>query len=145
MLPSELNLELTSDPRELSLVRSTLRAWLPGQGWSDWAIEELVLAVDEALTNVMRHGYLGQTGQPIRVELRGLAASDAGPGIEVRVRDFGRQVDPATICGRDLAQVRPGGLGVHIIRNIMDSACWSAAEGGGMLLVMTRYQTRPAR
>jgi anti-sigma regulatory factor (Ser/Thr protein kinase) len=56
------------------------------------------------------------------------------------VRDYGRAVDPATIRGRDLSEVRPGGLGVHIIRSIMDEVCYEPAAGGGTRLNMLKWK-----
>jgi serine/threonine-protein kinase RsbW len=53
-------------------------------------------------------------------------------------------VDPAEICGRDLDDVRPGGLGVHLIRAMMSTADYSRAPGGGMLLVMRKYKSHTA-
>jgi anti-sigma regulatory factor (Ser/Thr protein kinase) len=64
--------------------------------------------------------------------------------LECDVRDFGRQVDPSTIRSRSLDEVRPGGLGVHIIRSVMDEVEYSRAEGGGMRLRMLKYLPRGA-
>ena len=76
----------------------------------------------------------------ILLSLRELAEHEA-EGVEVRLRDFGKACDPALICGRPLEDVRPGGLGVHIIRAMMNSVQYSPAEGGGTLLVMRKYKT----
>ena len=58
------------------------------------------------------------------------------------VRDRGRQVDPTTIKSRDLAEVRPGGLGVHIIQSVMDEYNYSCPPDGGMLLEMKKYVSK---
>ena len=60
------------------------------------------------------------------------------PGIEIRIRDYGQQVDLAKIAGRDLGDIRPGGLGVHLIRAMMSSADYFHAPGGGLLLIMRK-------
>ena len=54
------------------------------------------------------------------------------------LRDYGKVVDPAEICSRDLEDVRPGGLGVHIIKECMDSMEYCPAEGGGTVLILTK-------
>lgn len=140
---SRLTLELSSNPDQLPGVRDTLRKWLDHHGWDSAEVADVVLAVDEALTNVIRHGYQGLRDQ--RIELTADLDSVAGPTprVALRIRDFGRQVDPDSICGRDLDDLRPGGLGVHIIRSLMDEAVYSQAPGGGMELVMTRTQRTP--
>ncbi len=55
-----------------------------------------------------------------------------------------RSIDPSTISGRDLGDVRPGGLGVHIIRSTMDKVRYRPRPGGGMLLRMVKYVDDPA-
>ncbi|MFH1748092.1 MAG: ATP-binding protein [Planctomycetota bacterium] len=135
-----LNWEIRSDPCELPAVRERFAAWAIGHGWSKEQSAEIALAVDEALSNVIRHSYDCETTHTIQIALETIESSDHGPGLEIRLRDFGQQVDPANIKGRALDDVRPGGLGVHIIRAMMNSAEYSRASGGGMLLVMRKYK-----
>jgi len=139
-----LELELTSDPKELPDLRSHVRSWLEECGWPQRQIGEVVLALDEAVTNVIRHGYDNEPGNRIVVTAEVVEDPVEGPGIEIRVRDFGRQVDPCEICGRDLDDVRPGGLGVHIIRAMNNFVEYEQATGGGMLLTMRKYRTHTA-
>ncbi len=135
-----LNLNVTSDAAELPNVRDEIRAWTREHGWGDNQIADIVLAIDEALSNVIRHGYNGEAGHKIDFVARALHDPIEGEGIEVAIRDYGKQVPPDRICGRDLNDLRPGGLGVHIIRSVMASAKYSHAPGGGMQLVMRKYQ-----
>lgn len=137
---SSLQLEVTSDPQELPAVRDIIRSWTLKHGWSAEDTADIVLAIDEALTNVIRHGYDGQPGQKIKIAAHVLRDA-GGDGVEIHIRDYGRQVPLDRICGRDLDDVRPGGLGVHIIRSIMASAEYSHAPGGGMQLVMRKFQS----
>lgn len=138
-----LNLDLTSDPAELPGIRDRVRNWTRRLGWAEEDVADIVLAIDEALTNVIRHGYDSQPGQAIKLRARTLIDPWRGPGIEVRIRDYGKQVPLDSICGRDLNDLRPGGLGVHIIKSVMCFVEYSHAPGGGMQLVMRKYQ-RPA-
>jgi anti-sigma regulatory factor (Ser/Thr protein kinase) len=138
-------LELRSAPRVLCDVRDRVRDWTRACGWSEQQIAEIVLAVDEALTNVIVHGYEGREDQRILFGARCVCSPDGRAGVEFRVRDWGRQVDPASIRGRALDEVRPGGLGVHLIFSMMSRAEYSRAEGGGMLLVMTKFKDHTAR
>ncbi len=142
--PDPLELELTSDPCILPEVRERVAAWCAARGWSPEQAAEIALAIDEALSNVIRHAYASHADQRIELSLRPVHDGQHGPGLEVRVRDFGRQCHPDEIRGRDLDDVRPGGLGVHIIRAMMNSISYSPAEGGGMLLIMRKYQSHTA-
>ena len=137
---NKLSLDLTSDPAELPEVRKAVRAWSKRHGWDEQDTADIVLAIDEALSNVIRHGYDNEIGHKIICELRPLCDQIKGEGLEIRIRDYGKQVPLKAICGRDLDDIRPGGLGVHIIRSVMCSAEYSHAEGGGMLLILRKYK-----
>ena len=137
-----LELKLSSDPGELCDVRAAIRDWIEQRGWEAHEIADIVLAIDEALTNVIRHGYGGRPGQPILVRVAVVQRGDRGEGVEIRIRDFGRQVPLDKIAGRDLDDLRPGGLGVHIIRNVMDESEYRHMHDGGTELIMRRYRGR---
>ncbi len=137
-----IELRIDSDPRFLCVVRAVVSVIADKVGLNEAICGQVSLAVDEAVTNVMRHGYGGATDQPIWIKVR-LGDGNGGEGFTVIVEDRGRQVDPATIQGRDLDEVRPGGLGVHIIRQVMDQVSYSQRDGGGMRLVMSKT-TAPA-
>lgn len=119
-------LRLPGRADSLRLVRALVREAALGRGaGAEWA-NDLVLAVDEACQNVVRHGY----GDGARVgDLVIELAADA-EGLCVRVTDFAPPVDPAKIRGRDLADVRPGGLGLHLMRSLTDECAWEAPPPG---------------
>jgi anti-sigma regulatory factor (Ser/Thr protein kinase) len=80
-------------------------------------------AVDEALTNIVRHSYGNRLDQPIALYFRSTKRSQHGEiesGLEILVCDRGRAFDLHTLRGRPLEQIRPGGLGLHWIRQAMD-------------------------
>lgn len=139
----DLHVELTSDPRALYGVRQSLREWCTAEGWPEHDVSDVVLAVDEALTNVIRHGYSGEPNQRILLDVFRRRSPAGEPELEIVIRDFGRQVDPARIVGRNLDDLRPGGLGVHIIRAMMDHVDYAPATDGGMRLVMRRARRAP--
>jgi anti-sigma regulatory factor (Ser/Thr protein kinase) len=139
-----LQLELTSNPRQLPRLRQRVGRWIVAQGWTEPQVGELVLALDEAVTNVIRHAYENRPHQRIMVCAEPIVDPRAGEGLEIRVRDFGRQVDPAQIQGRNLDDVRPGGLGVHIMRAMTNAVEYHPAEGGGMLVIMRKFKSHTA-
>lgn len=135
-----VELTITSDASSLQVVRAALKRTAELQGFSADEAHEVTLALDEALANVIKHGYGGPCNMPIHITFEGVDHLDGRPGLRLTVRDHGRQVDPRTICGRDLDDVRPGGLGVHIMRTVMDEVEWSCPTDGGMLLRMEKYR-----
>ena len=134
--PSEqaLQLSIHSDPKELHDVRDRVERFVLKAGMDDKDALNVVLALDEALTNVIRHAYDGQGDQPIDITVVPMDNE-----LNVIVRDYGKVTDRSKIQSRDLDDVRPGGLGVHIIHECMDSVEYlPAPEGGGTILVMTK-------
>lgn len=134
---ADIELKFSSNPCYLSVVREAITRSSQARGFEDCTCGKIMLAVDEAVSNVIRHGYDGRHDQPIWVRIG--PADDSGDGLKVVIEDRARQVDPETIRGRDLDQIRPGGLGVHLIREMMDSVSYEFRDGGGMRLTLIKY------
>jgi anti-sigma regulatory factor (Ser/Thr protein kinase) len=145
----DISIELSSNPLYLSGVREMIHSIAKRLGFSDTNCCQIALAVDEALCNVMRHGYEKRTDGRIWITLDPTLTSPNGsPGaisLRIVIEDEARQVDPSTIKSRDLADVRPGGLGVHIIKEVMDQARYERREHAGMRLTMLKTQTLPPK
>ena len=137
----DIELYLLSQPRYLCVARAALNAALDKYGFVSDQCARVMLAVDEALTNIMRHGYDGRENEPIWMRVRPEEDNGAA-SVRIVIEDRARKVDPAEIRGRALKDVRPGGLGVHIIREVMDEVSYEPREDGpGMRLVMTKART----
>ncbi len=102
-------------------------------GCSEALARDIVIAVDEACQNIVRHAYAGQGGPAV------LECRLVGGDLEILLSDSAPAVDPATIKPRDLDDIRPGGLGVHFIRTVMDTVEFQPSPTGvGNLLRMTK-------
>lgn len=132
-----LEMAITSDPVQLASVRDAGEALALRIGFSPQVAGRIALALDEALTNVIKHGYGGQRGRPINIRLDRIEQGGR-TGIRVLIRDECAPVDPSVIKGRDLDDIRPGGLGVHLMRTIMDHVDYTPRERG-MSLEMVKY------
>ncbi len=141
MSTGAVELNIKSNSRSLPVVRGAVEQMAAMEGFTDDEAHGLILAIDEALANVIQHGYHGREDQPIAITLMPVTSEEGLLGIAVEVRDEGRQVAPETICGRPLDEVRPGGLGVHIIQSVMDEYEYSCPPEGGMRLRMVKYVT----
>ncbi len=128
---------ICSFPGYLSVVRAAVEKMCEQVGFDADATGSVVLSVDEALTNIIKHAYKGATDQPIEIEITPLS-SGSTEGMQIRIRDYGKRVDPAEIRSRDLEDIRPGGLGVHIMNECMDSVEFAQPEGEGTLLTMVK-------
>jgi len=130
-----LRFEMLSQPKYLSAIRSMLSSLAQRFGFSEQDASKLSLAVDEALCNVINHGYGRREDGRIWVSVWPL---DNPAGVRIVIDDEARQVDPGAIQPRDLDDIRPGGLGVHIIREVMDHVEYIRRESGGMRLVLEK-------
>jgi len=137
---AHIRMELVSDPTYLCGARELVSAIARRVGFSEEACGQVALAVDEALCNVMRHGYERRTDGRIWVSLwPSVSHNGDGPDLKVVIEDEAKQVDPEAIAGRDLDDIRPGGLGVHIIRQVMDEVIYEKREPRGMRLTMVKH------
>jgi anti-sigma regulatory factor (Ser/Thr protein kinase) len=122
-------IRFSSDTCQLADVRKEVRAFLAANGFDDCATELMVLALDEACTNVIRHAYAHER-KPVRLEMSGLRRL-----VRFVLRDYGRSCDPSKIKSRALEDIRPGGLGVHIIKQAFDSVTYSPQAKGTRLVL----------
>ena len=132
----DLRLEFFSRPVFLGVIRRMLDALFVRIGIDQKKAAQLCLAVDEAITNIIRHGY--ENDPDGRIELRVTVQTEPTPELILELLDQAKCVDLDTIRSRDLEDIRPGGLGVHLIKEIMEQAEYSHRPEGGMRLVM-RY------
>jgi anti-sigma regulatory factor (Ser/Thr protein kinase) len=93
-------------------------------GFSAAECRSVTRAVDEALSNIIRHAYKGLPERTIQVSLSRIETRNNGKrreGVEILLEDRGRAVDPTKLRARPLDEVKPGGLGLHFIRQSMDT------------------------
>ena len=115
--------------------RDAVRKAVLGCGCSDAVTGDIVIAVGEACQNIVRHAYAGEPGGEFIVEVR-----RDGDTVVVLLRDFAKVVDPDSIRPRRLDDLRPGGLGTHFMREIMDDVAFQEAPGtrGNLLRMVKR-------
>ncbi|MEM9374424.1 MAG: ATP-binding protein [Planctomycetota bacterium] len=139
-----LRLELISDPTYLCGARELVASVSRRLGFEDMDCSKIALAVDEALCNIIRHGYDRAMDRPIWISLWPLPGDEhSAGGIRIVIEDEAEQVDPSKMKSRELDDIRPGGLGVHIIQEVMDEARYERRAGVGMRLTMTKHAPRP--
>lgn len=134
-----IQLRFPAQASRLKMVRGAVRNAALMSGMPEPQVDEVVLAVSEACMNVMQHAYgPGNDGDIIVEILREPTA------MTFRVIDFAEPVDCAAIKSRDLDDLRPGGLGVHFISQVMDSAQFlDSGEATGNVFEMTKKINRP--
>ena len=114
-----------SAPDRLYMVRTLVKRAAEIVGCDKQLSDRLVIAVNEACMNVMQHAYRGDDTGEIILEIHNNDSQ-----IRFQLTDFAEPVDLASVRPRDLEDVRPGGLGTHFIREIMDECEMGHLEGG---------------
>ncbi len=140
-----LKLELRSQPQLLCAVRGALEPLVEMLGFSEEQCRAVIRGVDEAVSNIMRHSYCGQLDQPIELyvnRLEGSANSEPGQGVEILLFDCGPACDTTKLKARSLDEVKPGGLGLHIIRGSMDAIEYKR-DGRRNRLRLVKYARPP--
>ena len=126
-----------SQPRFLAAARALVGCVAQRLGFDEMQCGQISLAVDEALCNVITHAYQRRADGRLWINIWSL--DDGPPGIKIVIEDLANQVDPAQIQPRDLDDIRPGGLGVHIIREVMDQVVYQQRSPQGMRLTMIKH------
>lgn len=131
---------IPNDTRYLAQVRGVVREVV---GESDFPTEEMsrvILAVDEAVTNIMEHAYEHDIEGELEIEMV-LEADNTR--FEVIIRDSGKSFDPNDVDDPDLEEhVKSGrrrGLGIFLIRRIMDEVHYDYRTGIRNELRLVKY------
>jgi anti-sigma regulatory factor (Ser/Thr protein kinase) len=123
-------LEFSSHTANLAQMRKHVRKFLDGCPFSDQERMLIVLGVDEACTNIIRYAYELRDDQPITLSMEALRGC-----VRMRLRDYGEQTPAHKMKGRSHDHVKPGGLGLHLIRNAFDNVDYILKQRGTELVL----------
>ena len=133
---STKSLHVAAGLKNLARIRRFVEKAATALGVDPAAIPYLLLAVDEAATNIIVHGYQGREG-PIEVEV-----ARQGDGLLIRLRDEAAPFDPTAIPPPDLSlpleERAIGGMGVYLMRRCMDQVSHSCPPQGGNELILIK-------
>ncbi|MBC8339146.1 MAG: SpoIIE family protein phosphatase [Rhodospirillales bacterium] len=133
----ELLLSLTVPSRadRLKTIRNAVTEAAKLCGLGKDPAHDVVLAVDEACQNIIRHAYGGSPNGKIKLKI----CRTEGELI-ILLRDFAETIDVSKVKPRELDDVKPGGLGTHFIREVMDETYFldPPVDGGNLLRMIKR-------
>ncbi|NQV82642.1 MAG: SpoIIE family protein phosphatase, partial [Rhodospirillales bacterium] len=130
-----LTLSVPSQADRLTLIRGAVSEAAKFCGCKKDVVRDVVIAVDEACQNIIRHAYGGSPNGEIELKIC------RGDGeLIILLRDFAETIDTSKVKPRDLDDIKPGGLGTHFIRETMDEVEFLAPplDGGNLLRLMKR-------
>lgn len=121
-------LVVKSRTENLSDIRNFIHSAAKSIGFVDEAIDNIILAVDEACTNIIKHAYKFYPDGKIIIRL-----NYSNKKLTVEIIDYGSSFAPDTIPDPDLQQYfnqkRVGGLGMYLMKSLMDDVKYSSVPG----------------
>ena len=133
----EIRLEILNDLDELDRLNAAIEAL--GVRWDllPQAIAALQIALEEVVSNIIRHGFRDDERHRVLVRI----ARRAGGALRIEVEDDGAPFDPLAAphppACESLEACEPGGLGIHLVRHLMDEVSYQRS-GANNVLSMTK-------
>jgi sigma-B regulation protein RsbU (phosphoserine phosphatase) len=139
--PETLELNVKAVIENLPHLMDNIQSFMRDRGFTDETVLDVQLAVDEAVTNIIRHGYRGRDGV-IEVRCR-VSAQD----VVITIEDSAEPFDPLSVkepeLGDDVESRQIGGLGIFLMRKKMDQVTYEFKNGKNVLTL--RKKTVSAR
>ena len=133
-MPETIEIKISAEPKLLKIVRLGVQYICEISALPPDESNNVTLAVDEACSNIIRHAYEGPSKQKIHI-----TCNIFKNRLEFFIRDFGKKASIEDIKSRNLDDVRPGGLGVHIIKSAMDKVVYDNNFEVGNQLKLVKY------
>ncbi len=128
-------LSITSEMKFLDLVRNVMQKSIRKSKLSDNHENKMVLAVDEAISNVIEHAYELQKNKFIDIQI-----SSDDQRFQVTIEHKGKSFDPKSMTNPNIREnIRQGkkrGLGIFLIRQTMDEVKYSFKNGQNKLILI---------
>ena len=125
-----IKMEVTSNPEYVSIIRLTVSGIANKIGFSLDDIEDIKVAVSEACTNAIKHSL----DDKFLVQFSVLEN-----GLTIEVEDKGTGYDVESLQEPDLANPKESGLGLFIIKTLMDEVSTISNSNEGTRVKMTKY------
>ena len=145
MVQKKYSFELKSNLSELDKLCAHLETFGQKTGLSKKLIFEVNLVLDELFTNIISYGFDDGCEHTIKVTM-----TPDNERLCLCIEDDGRPFNPVDFETPDLScsieECKIGGLGIHIIRKLMDEICYERCEDKNILklkkgLAKTKCQT----
>lgn len=121
-------LVVKSKTENLSKIRDFVSSNALKAGFNKDEIDEMILAVDEACTNVIKHAYKFSPEGEIRIEIKFNKSA-----FTITIEDDGISFNPDVVPSPDLQKYyrehRVGGLGMYLMKSLMDAVEYQSEPG----------------
>lgn len=136
--PAQYEIRLPSHTENLEIIREFVFKIITRVGINEEDASKIELAVDEACTNVMKHAYGGESTNPIDVAIK-----IDYKKVTIVVTDHGKGFNPKLVeipnMKEYLAEMRVGGLGIYLMRSLMDEVTYDVKPGISNKVTMVKF------
>jgi serine/threonine-protein kinase RsbW len=140
-LKKKYQLRLPSHAANLEIIREFVSRIAKKVGFNEDDVNKIELAVDEACTNVIKHAYGNDSKKPIDVVIKVDLEK-----LTVVITDHGKGFNPQKVPRPDmkeyLAKMRVGGLGIFLMKTLMDEVDYDIQPGKRNRLRMVKYYAK---
>lgn len=141
MAPGTFSLTLPTDPRMLSVARAFLEAVCQTLEVDRKTVHAVVLACGEAVVNIIRHAHRDRPNAQIHIQLQVTSQS-----VIVDLQDEGEPFNLDAVPDLNPGEIRLGGRGVYMMRNLMDQiTCQPRGDKGNLLHMEKRWPSSNLR
>ena len=132
-----LNLCITSQTKNLNLVREFVASAAKDAGFDEITINNIIIAVDEACTNIIKHAYENKPDNSVDVSI-----TFDNNKFNIIIKDKGKSFDPSKISSPNMneyfKQYKVGGLGIHLMRSLMDEVIYNSKPNEYNQMVLSK-------
>ncbi|MDI6804480.1 MAG: ATP-binding protein [Bacteroidota bacterium] len=129
---------IESTTANLVVVRKFVTDAALSSGFDEDTTNRIVLAVDEACTNIIRHAYKNISNKPIEVRI-----IQNKNKFEVMITDYGKPFDPNSVKEPDIKDnfknYKKGGFGIFLMRSLVDEVDFRRDEGQKNIVRLIKY------
>lgn len=129
-----VRINIVSHPENLKRIRNQMKDITSRAGFSQKDSGIIILAVDEACSNIIKHGYDNDHNRKID-----LTVSLETDRLIISIIDNGIKFDINEIEPEDQSRLKPGGLGLFIIKQVMDKVEYGSTSQGYNKLKMIKF------
>lgn len=144
-----ITINLRNDLKELARLRDLVDEFGRGHGWPDRLLGDVQLALEESATNVINYAFRSGNAVPALAGEREftIRLGSTADELTVELEDEGQPFDPLTLPPPDfespLEEMRIGGWGIHLVRQVMDDVVYRRQDGKNLLILKKRLAGNP--
>lgn len=130
MTHETIKMEISSNPKYVSIIRLTTSGIANKMGFCLEDIEDLKVAISEACTNAIKHSSQDRFT---------IIYTMIENGLTIEIIDNGKGYDTNSVSEIDSEDLKESGMGLFIIESLMDEVNIKSEEGKGTTIKMTKY------